>query len=308
MTTASPPDDPSEAAGAQPSGGPVGTGGGLLASAAPLEQAAVAAARPHLEALAAADHHGDVLTAVRDLLQANGAYSEDAYFAGLDLVSREAVRRVKLLTLQVIAPVVYQMRQTKGWVRLPNPQTGVPYDDFDQWAEVALGLSHTKATNLCTVYELVLPAAAAQGLTAVDLEEVDESKLMLVAPLMKEHQRTVERLQREAELHHTPPDEVELPPVPDVAEILEYAKTGSWQDVRQRVLTAQGVQKESVEITFLVGRLDDGRYEVHGRLTRAEMLRLDERLRPRWMELHSQLPISLHDELRETEGGEAEGS
>ena len=277
------------------------SGGGLLAAVAPPETAAVLAARPSLEALAAADHHGDVLTAVRDLLQAQGAYSEEAYFTGLDLVSREAVRRVKLLTLQLIAPVVYQMRQTKGWVRLVNPQTGVAYDDFDQWAEVALGLSHTKATNLCTVYELVLPAAHAQGLTADDLEEVDESKLMLVAPLMKEHQRTVERIQREAELHHTPPEEVQLPPTPDVAEILEHAKTASWQDVRQRVLTAQGVQKESVEVQFLVGRLEDGRYEVHGRLTKAEMLRLDERLRPRWVELHSGLPISLHDELREAD-------
>jgi hypothetical protein len=275
---------------------------GLLASVAPAEAAAVAAARPHLEVLAAADHHGNVLDDVRDLLQAQGAYSEEAYCYGLDLVSREAVRRVKLMTLKVIAPIVHKMRQTKGWIRLLNPQTGVLYDDFDQWAEVSLGLSHTKATNLCTVVELVLPAAHDQGLTAADLEEIDESKLMLVAPLMKEHQRTVERLQREAELHHTPPEEVALPPTPDVAGILEQAKTASWQEVRAQVLTAQGVQKESVEITFLVGRLDDGRYEVHGRLTKAEMLRLDDRLRPRWMELRSQLPISLHDELREADG------
>jgi hypothetical protein len=287
------PTNPSSPNGTDPSGG------GLIASVAPPEAAALAAARPQLEALAAADHHGDVLTSVRDLLQAQGAYTEEAFFAGIDLVSREAVRRVKLLTLKVIAPIVHKMRQTKGWVRMVNPQTGETYDDFDQWAEIALGLSHTKATNLCTVYELVLPAARAQGLTADDLEEVDESKLMLVAPLMKEHQRTVERIKREADLHHTPPDEVQIPPVPDVAEIINYAKIGSWQEVRQRVLTAQGVQKESVEVTFLVGRMDDGRYEVHARLTRAEMLRLDERLRPRWLELHTQLPVSLHDELRE---------
>lgn len=287
--TATPAADPAAGTALEPAG------------AALPDAEAVGKARPALEALAASDHHGDVLTAVRDLLQAEGAYSEAAYFAGLDLVSREAVRRVKLLTLQVIAPVVYQMRQTKGWVRLVNPQTGTAYDDFDQWTEVALGLSHTKATNLCTVFELVLPAAAQQGLTAADIEEIDESKLMLVAPLMKEHQRTVERLQREAELHHTPADEVQLPPTPKVAEILEYAKTNSWQDVRQQVLTAQGVQKESVEVTLLVGRLEDGRYEVHGRLTKAEMLRLDERLRPRWLELHSSLPVSLHDELREAD-------
>jgi hypothetical protein len=263
------------------------------------DDAALLAAKPQLEELASADSHGDVLTEVRDLLQAQQLYSEAAFFAGLDLVAKEAVRRVKLLTLKVIAPVVHRMRQTKGWVRLTNPQTGDLYEDFDQWAEVALGLSHTKATNLCTVYELVLPAAREQGLTADDLEAVDESKLMLVAPLMKEHQRTVERVKREAELHHTPADEVQIPPTPDVAEILQHAKTASWQDVRQRVLTAQGVQKESVEVQFLVGRLEDGRYEVHARLTRIEMLRLDERLRPRWVELHSGLPISLHDELRE---------
>jgi hypothetical protein len=113
----------------------------------------------------------------------------------LDLLAHRELVRTKRGFLLVLAPVLYEMRESRGWRHLIDPETGEPYRSWEQWCQRRFGFSHTRATNLINLWRRVIPAMHAQGIdVARTLEEVDLSKLELIVPLLVSYEQERERL------------------------------------------------------------------------------------------------------------------